>query len=93
MAMGDWLARIWLGPDTILYPLLHIRTTASFRYPIAVWQAGGCVLLPDDLEPRARDQAALSVFDADCGLAGPAWRAGAVVPRSIVNPSFFYSNH
>ena len=50
-----------LGPDTILYPLLHIRTTAGFRYPLAVWQAGGCVLLPDDLEPRARDEAALSV--------------------------------
>ena len=50
-----------LGPDTILYPLLHIRTTAGFRYPLAVWQAGGCVLLPDDLETRARDEAALSV--------------------------------
>ena len=50
-----------LGPDTILYPLLHIRTTAGFRYPMAVWWAGGCVLLPDDLEPRARDEAALSV--------------------------------
>ncbi|MCY7279629.1 MAG: acyl--CoA ligase, partial [Sphingomonas bacterium] len=48
-----------LGPDTILYPLLHIRTTAGFRYPLAVWQAGGCVLLPDDPELRARDEAAL----------------------------------
>ena len=56
--VGDGLP---LGPDTILYPLLHIRTTAGFRYPIAVWQAGGCVLLPDDLELRARDEAALSV--------------------------------
>ena len=50
-----------LGPDTILYPLLHIRTTAGFRYPLAVWRAGGCVLLPDDAEPRDRDQAALGV--------------------------------
>ena len=48
-----------LGPDTILYPLLHIRTTAGFRYPLAVWLAGGCVLLPGDAEPRARDEAAL----------------------------------
>ena len=40
-----------LGPDTILYPLLHIRTTAGFRYPLAVWRAGGCVLLPGDSEP------------------------------------------
>ncbi len=50
-----------LGPDTILYPLLHIRTTAGFRYPLAVWRAGGCVLLPDDAEPRERDQASLGV--------------------------------
>ncbi|HEV2044305.1 MAG TPA: class I adenylate-forming enzyme family protein, partial [Sphingomicrobium sp.] len=50
-----------LGPDTILYPLLHIRTTAGFRYPLAVWRAGGIVLLPDNAEPRERDQAALGV--------------------------------
>ena len=50
--VGDGLP---LGPDTILYPLLHIRTTAGFRYPIAVWQAGGCVLLPDNTDARARD--------------------------------------
>lgn len=48
-----------LGPDTILYPLLHVRTTAGFRYPVAVWRAGGCVLLPSDSEPRKRDEQAL----------------------------------
>ncbi len=48
-----------LGPDTILYPLLHVRTTAGFRYPMAVWSAGGCVLLPNDADPRSRDEAAL----------------------------------
>jgi acyl-CoA synthetase (AMP-forming)/AMP-acid ligase II len=54
--VGEGLA---LGPGTILYPLLHIRTTAGFRYPMAVWQAGGCVLLPEDQDPDARDRAAL----------------------------------
>lgn len=48
-----------LGPDTILYPLLHVRTTAGFRYPLAVWFAGGSVLLPGDKEARPRDQAGL----------------------------------
>ena len=48
-----------LGPDTILYPLLHIRTTAGFRYPLAVWRAGGCVLLPNDTDPLVRDASAL----------------------------------
>ena len=46
-----------IGPDTFLYPLLHIRTTAGFRYPLAVWHAGGCVLLPDDPEVCVRDEA------------------------------------
>ena len=48
-----------LGPGTILYPLLHVRTTAGFRYPLAVWLAGGSVLLPDDSDARPRDAAAL----------------------------------
>ncbi len=48
-----------LGPDTILYPLLHIRTTAGFRYPLAVWRSGGSVLLPNEVNPRPRDEAAL----------------------------------
>lgn len=48
-----------IGPETILYCLLHIRTTAGFRYPVAVWRAGGCVLLPDDPQPANRDRAAL----------------------------------
>jgi len=36
------------GPDaqTRLLPKLGFPTTAGFRYPIATWQAGGCVLLP-----------------------------------------------
>ena len=54
--VGDGLP---LGPDTILYPLLHVRTTAGFRYPLAVWLAGGSVLLPDDKDPRPRDEAGL----------------------------------
>ena len=49
-----------LGPDTALYPLLHVRTTAGFRYPMAVWRAGGCVLLPNDADPRLRDQFGLA---------------------------------
>jgi len=48
-----------IGPDAILYPLLHLRTTAGFRYPLAVWQAGGCVLLPASAETAERDEAAL----------------------------------
>ena len=56
--VGDGLP---LGPDTILYPLLHIRTTAGFRYPLSVWQAGGCVLLPGGIETRTRDSAALGL--------------------------------
>lgn len=31
---------------TCLLPLLGYPTTAGFRYPIAVWQVGGCVILP-----------------------------------------------
>jgi acyl-CoA synthetase (AMP-forming)/AMP-acid ligase II len=54
--VGDGLP---LGSDTVLYPLLHMRTTAGFRYPLAVWQAGGCVLLPEDEDAAARDRAAL----------------------------------
>jgi len=50
---------IEMGPDTVLYPLLHLRTTAGFRYPLAVWQAGGMVLLPGDSEPGARDNQCL----------------------------------
>jgi acyl-CoA synthetase (AMP-forming)/AMP-acid ligase II len=31
--------------DTKLMPLLGFPTTAGYRYPLAVWQAGGCVTL------------------------------------------------
>lgn len=37
-----------LGPSTCLLPLLGFPTTAGFRYPLAVWQAGGSVILPAD---------------------------------------------
>ncbi len=39
-----------------LYPLLHLRTTAGFRYPLAVWRAGGCVLLPEHGDAAQRDR-------------------------------------
>lgn len=48
-----------LGPQTEHYNLLHLRTTSGFRYPIAVWMAGGTVLLPEDETPRDRDHHAL----------------------------------
>ena len=48
-----------IGPQTNLYCLLHMRTTAGFRYPLAVWQAGGCVLLPEDPEVAQRDRVAI----------------------------------
>ena len=44
-------------PETIFYCLLHLSTAPGFRYPLAVWQAGGCMLLPDDPDVRVRDQA------------------------------------
>ena len=43
------------GPETRLYPLLHLRTTAGFRYPLAIWAAGGCVLLPPAAKGMARE--------------------------------------
>src|SRR5207342_1842289 len=46
--------------DTRLFPLLHLRTTAGFRYPLAVWAAGGCVLLPQAKKGIDRDREALA---------------------------------
>ena len=46
--------------DTRLFPLLHLRTTAGFRYPLAVWAAGGCVLLPQANKGIDRDREALA---------------------------------
>lgn len=46
--------------DTLLFPLLHLRTTAGFRYPLAVWAAGGCVLLPQARKGLDRDREALA---------------------------------
>ena len=48
-----------INPDTRLFPLLHLRTTAGFRYPLAVWLAGGCVLLPRARNGLERDREAL----------------------------------
>ena len=33
------------GAKTHLHSMQHIGTTGGFRYPLATWQAGGCVLL------------------------------------------------
>jgi acyl-CoA synthetase (AMP-forming)/AMP-acid ligase II len=45
--------------ETSLFPLLHLRTTAGFRYPLAVWAAGGRVLLPIARKGLDRDREAL----------------------------------
>lgn len=45
--------------ETRLLPLLHLRTTAGFRYPLAVWAAGGCVLLPQARKGLDRDREAM----------------------------------
>lgn len=45
--------------ETRLFPLLHLRTTAGFRYPLAVWAAGGCVLLPTARKGLDRDREAM----------------------------------
>lgn len=48
-----------LSPESRLFPLLQMRTTAGFRYPIAIWQVGGSVQLPEDEQALARDHRAL----------------------------------
>lgn len=48
-----------IDAETRLFPLLHLRTTAGFRYPLAVWAAGGCVLLPQASKGLERDREAL----------------------------------
>lgn len=48
-----------INGDTRLFPLLHLRTTTGFRYPLAVWRAGGCVLLPQARKGFDRDREAL----------------------------------
>ncbi len=48
-----------INSETRLFPLLHLRTTAGFRYPLAVWRAGGCVLLPEARKGLDRDREAL----------------------------------
>ena len=48
-----------VNADSALFPLLHLRTTAGFRYPLAVWAAGGCVLLPAARKGLERDREAM----------------------------------
>lgn len=48
-----------VNAETRLFPLLHLRTTAGFRYPLATWAAGGCVILPKARKGIERDQEAL----------------------------------
>lgn len=48
-----------INAETRLFPLLHLRTTAGFRYPLAVWAAGGCVLLPQARKGLDRDRDAM----------------------------------
>ena len=48
-----------VGADTRLFPLLHLRTTAGFRYPLAAWAAGGRVLLPQARKGLERDREAM----------------------------------
>ena len=45
--------------DTKLFPLLHLRTTAGFRYPLAAWMSGACVVLPRAAKGLDRDLEAL----------------------------------
>lgn len=45
--------------ETKLFPLLHLRTTAGFRYPLATWAAGGCIILPRAAKGLERDLEAL----------------------------------
>ena len=48
-----------INAETRLFPLLHLRTTAGFRYPLAVWAAGGCVHLPQARKGLDRDREAM----------------------------------
>jgi acyl-CoA synthetase (AMP-forming)/AMP-acid ligase II len=45
--------------ETRLFPILHLRTTAGFRYPLATWAAGGRVLLPLARSGVERDREAM----------------------------------
>lgn len=42
--------------ETRLFPLLHLRTTAGFRYPLATWASGGLVVLPRARKGIERDR-------------------------------------
>ena len=42
-----------MGASTCMLTMLGIETTGGFRYPLATWQAGGCVLLVDRI-PEGR---------------------------------------
>lgn len=55
--------------DTCLFPLLHLRTTAGFRYPLAVWAAGGCVILPPG--PKGLERTREALPDATLVICSP----------------------
>lgn len=61
-------ARIW--PSTRLYVALGLLTTAGFRYPVATWQAGGCVLRPGSPEEVAEPTREI-VLDSNLVVASP----------------------
>ena len=48
---------------TKLYPLIQLRATAGFRYPLGTWANGGAVYLPDAPTPKERDAMALDQSD------------------------------
>lgn len=48
------------GERTRLHSMQHIGTTGGFRYPLATWQAGGCVLLNGRNEALGATWASLS---------------------------------
>lgn len=49
-----------LGKDSVLTSLLGTDTGVGFRYPLAVWQAGGCVLLRSGVPGSHRSGLTLS---------------------------------
>ncbi|WP_265571129.1 class I adenylate-forming enzyme family protein [Sphingomicrobium nitratireducens] len=52
-----------VGPDDVLVSQLLPRTTAGFRYPLAVWAAGGTVALADEnRQPVIANEATVSVM-------------------------------
>lgn len=59
-----------ISPSTRLYVALGLLTTAGFRYPLATWQAGGCVLRPGTPEEVAAPTREI-VLDSNLFVASP----------------------